>query len=129
MTVIVVATAVLLMVPLVAMQFTTEVNWTVMDFVIAGIILFGTGLTYELVTRKSGNTVYKIAAGIAVGTGLILIWTNLAVGLIKSDNTIVNLLFLGVLVVALIGAFIARLKPQGMVGFYSRLRLLRCWFR
>lgn len=112
--IIAIVTVVLLMVPMVAMQFTAEVNWSWSDFVTAGILLFGTGLTYELVARKAVNTTYRFAAGIAVATALLLIWTNLAVGLIKSENSPANLLFLGVLAVGFIGAVIARLNPIGM---------------
>ena len=34
------------------MQFTNEVNWTLFDFVVAGILLLGTGLIFNLVVRK-----------------------------------------------------------------------------
>ena len=50
-----VVVALILLIPLVAMQFTSEVNWTLSDFVFAGVLLFGTGLTYELVARKAGG--------------------------------------------------------------------------
>lgn len=49
------------------MQFTDEVVWDVFDFAVAGILLFGAGLTYELVARKAGNIVYRVAVGVAVG--------------------------------------------------------------
>ena len=42
----------LLLIPLVAMQFTSEVNWTLSDFVVGGMLLFGTGIICELVIRK-----------------------------------------------------------------------------
>lgn len=67
-------TGFLLLIPLVAMQFTDEVAWTLSDFVVAGILLFGTGLTYKLVTRKSDETVYRVAVGLALATGFFLIW-------------------------------------------------------
>jgi hypothetical protein len=34
------------------MQFTNEVNWTLFDFVVAGVLLLGTGFICELVIRK-----------------------------------------------------------------------------
>ena len=49
---IVFAVAFLLLIPLTAMQFTDEVNWTLLDFVTAGVLLLGTGLLCELVMRK-----------------------------------------------------------------------------
>ncbi|NIT60191.1 MAG: hypothetical protein GWN00_29495 [Aliifodinibius sp.] len=104
----------LLMIPLIAMQFSNEVVWTLSDFVIAGTLLFGTGLSYTLITRKSGQTIYRIAIGVALFTGLLLIWVNLAVGLIGSENNPVNLLYFGVIILGIIGSLIARFRSRGM---------------
>jgi len=108
------ATACLLLIPLVAMQFSAEVVWTVSDFVIAGGLLFGAGLAYLLVARLGSNASYRLAVGVAVMAGLLLIWGNLAVGFIGSEDNPANLLYGGVLAVALIGAIVARFRPQGM---------------
>jgi hypothetical protein len=108
------ATVGLLLIPLVAMQFSSEVVWTLSDFVIGGILLFGTGLTYILVARMGSNASYRLAVGVAVMAGLLLIWGNLAVGFIGSEDNPANLLYGGVLAVAVIGAIAARLRPQGM---------------
>jgi hypothetical protein len=96
------------------MQVNNEVNWSVSDFVIAGILLLSTGLSYELITRKTSITSYKVAAGMAVGTALILVWINLAVGLIGSEENPVNLLYIGVLAVGIVGYLIARFRSHGM---------------
>jgi hypothetical protein len=111
---IAVGTALLLLVPLVAMQFNTGMNWSVFDFVVAGVLLFGSGLTYELVSRKMGSIPYRLAVGLAVLTALFLVWVNLAVGIIGSERNPANLMYLGVLATGLIGAIVARLQPQGM---------------
>jgi hypothetical protein len=108
------ATAGLLLVPLVAMQFTKEVTWTLDDFIAAGILLFGSGLTYTLVARLGGSGTYRAAVGVAVGAGLLLIWGNLAVGFIGSEDNPANLLYGAVLAVGLIGAIAARFRPLGM---------------
>lgn len=109
-------TAFLLLVPFVAMQYTEEVVWTAMDFVLAGMLLFGAGITFELlVASRRGDRAYRIAAASAVGTGLFLVWANLAVGLIGSENNPVNLMYLPVLAVAGIGGLFARFRPTGMV--------------
>lgn len=108
------ATAILLLVPLVAMRITDAVNWTVADFAFAGVLLFGTGLTYELVARKTVNAVYRIAVGIALGATLFLIWANAAVGLIGSEDNPANLMYGGVLAVEIIGVTLARFRPEGM---------------
>lgn len=107
-------TALILTVPLVAMQFTNEVNWGVFDFIVAGILIFSTGLAYELIVRKGGSTAYRVAAGITIGTTFLLIWANLAVGLIGSGPNPANLMYISVPVVGIIGAFVGNFQPLGM---------------
>ena len=76
-----VTAAILLLIPLIAMQFTDEVNWTVFDFVMASILLLGTGLTGELVIRKGDNTMRRIAICLALLAALLIIWAELSVGI------------------------------------------------
>lgn len=75
------ATAFILLLPLVAMQFTDEVVWSITDFIVAGTLLFGTGLTYELLARRTRNIKYRAAIGAALAVALLLIWVELAVGI------------------------------------------------
>jgi hypothetical protein len=96
------------------MQFTDEVVWSPTDFIVAGTLLFGTILTYEGVARRMDSILYRAAVGIAVVTALLLVWINLAVGIIGSEDDPANLMYIGVLAVGLIGALIARFRPQGM---------------
>lgn len=63
------------------MQFTDEVNWTAMDFIIAGSLLVVSGLISEIVMRKIKNTNYKVGLIIAILIIVILIWIELAVGI------------------------------------------------
>jgi hypothetical protein len=55
-------TLLVLLVPLVAMQVTDGVAWTVADFVLAGVLLAGTGVLYELVLRRPRSLVYRAIA-------------------------------------------------------------------
>ncbi|MEZ4622627.1 MAG: hypothetical protein R2867_45000 [Caldilineaceae bacterium] len=103
----------LLLVPLVAMQFSAGWNWDLFDFGFAFVLLFGTGLTYELVASKMAHRAYKRAVGVAGGAVLLLVWLNGAVGLIGDDEAI-NVLYLGVLGVGLLGALSTRFAPRGM---------------
>ena len=84
------------------------------DFVVAGALLFGTGLAYELVARKAGSIAYRAAVGVALAAALLLVWMNLAVGIIGSEDNPANLMYIGVLAVVIIGALIAHFRPQGM---------------
>ena len=81
---ILLVTASILMVPLVAMQFTNEVAWDGFDFVVAGVLLAGTGLMYEVVTRNVSNSRYRNIAVIALVLALVLVWMELAVGIFGS---------------------------------------------
>jgi hypothetical protein len=81
---ILLVTALILFVPLVAMQFTDEVVWNWFDFAAAGTLLIGTGLMIELVGRKIEYVPYRITVSAALVVGLLLIWAQLAVGLIGS---------------------------------------------
>jgi hypothetical protein len=104
----------LLLLPLAAMQFTHEVDWTLSDFVVMGAMLAIACGTYELGAWISGNTVYRAAFGIAVLASFLLMWVNLAVGVIGSENNPANLMYAGVLAVGAIGALVARFQPGGM---------------
>ncbi|MES2590809.1 MAG: hypothetical protein V4608_02905 [Bacteroidota bacterium] len=78
---IVLSVALLLFIPLIAMQFTDEVSWTLSDFVVAGVLLIGTGLLCEIVMRKVSKTRYRIGICLVLMLALFLIWAELAVGI------------------------------------------------
>jgi hypothetical protein len=115
--------ALLLLLPLFAMQFTDEVDWTVFDFLFMGVLLGGVGIALELAVRKTRNAVYRTAAGVALAATILLIWINGAVGIIGSEQEDANLLYGGVLAVALIGAIMARFRPAGMAPAMSSTAL------
>ncbi len=76
-------TALLLLVPLVAMQFTNEVAWGVGDFVAAAALLFGSGMAYALAARRARNTWHRVAVGALTLAVLAVVWAELAVGVIS----------------------------------------------
>lgn len=80
--VIILLTAVIiLLLPLIAMQFTEEVNWSLSDFMVAGALLIGTGLLCELAMRKIKKISWRIAVCVFFLAVLFLIWAELAVGI------------------------------------------------
>ncbi len=79
---IMVTVTLLLLIPIIAMQFTNEVNWNLIDFIVAGALLFGNGLMCELVMRKINKIKYRIAICVALLAVLLLIWAELAVGIL-----------------------------------------------
>ena len=108
------AVALVVLVPLVAMQFTDEVKWTVSDFVFAACLVGGVGLAYELAARRTGDGVYRAAVGVALAGAFVLIWANGAVGIIGSEDNPANLMYGGVLAVGVAGVLVARFEPSGM---------------
>ena len=108
------AAAFVLVLPLVAMQVTDQVAWTPADFAFAGVLVVGTGLAYELAARRAEATAYRLAAGVALAAGFLLLWVNGAVGIIGAAGDGANLMYAGVLAVGVVGAVVARFRPRGM---------------
>ncbi len=73
----------LLLIPLIAMQFTSEVDWTLGDFLVMGVLLTGTGLMCELVLRNVKKIEHRLLLIAAILFGFFLIWAELAVGLLS----------------------------------------------
>jgi hypothetical protein len=106
--------AALIVTPAVAMQFTSEVKWTALDFVFAAVMIGGTGLLIELAVRTSHNLAYRAGAALALLTAFLLVWINAAVGIIGNEDNPANLVFLGIVGVAAVGTLLARARPNGM---------------
>ena len=79
---IVVLVALLLLIPVIGMRVDDGFKWSWFDFVVAGVLLLGTGLTLELVLRKVRKLEYRLALCAAIMLALFIIWAELAVGLI-----------------------------------------------
>lgn len=72
--------AILLTIPLIAMQFTNEVDWDISDFIIMGILLTGTGLLCELVLRNAKSLTHRLMICGVILFLFFLVWAELAVG-------------------------------------------------
>lgn len=107
--------ATLLLLPLIAMQFTAEVDWTVADFILFGAMLGTAGGVFELAAKMTPSKAYRAATGVALAAAFILVWINGAVGIIGNEENPANRMYYGVLAVGIIGAIIARRQPKGMV--------------
>jgi CDP-diglyceride synthetase len=105
--------ALLLLLPLVAMQFTHEVNWTAFDFMFAAVMIGAVGIAFELTVRATRNNAYRGALAIALAAAFLLIWINGAVGIIGDEDNPLNLLYIGVIAIAFGGMAIARFRAKG----------------
>ena len=106
--------AALLLLPAVAMRFTAGVDWGAEDFVVFGAMLAAACGALELLLRRPADPWYFAAFVLAVATAFVLLWANLAVGVIGAEDHPANALYLGVFAVGAIGALLARLRPRGM---------------
>ena len=78
---IVLITIILLLLPLIAMQFTNEVDWDIMDFLLGGFLLFCLGISLDTIIRKFSKPTYQIGLAIILLILLLLVWAVLAVGI------------------------------------------------
>jgi len=71
----------ILLMPLIGMQFSNEVHWTLSDFIVAAVLLVGSGLLCEFILRQVKTRKHRILLLISVIVLLLVIWIELAVGL------------------------------------------------
>jgi len=105
-------TALVLLIPLLGNQFVDGWNWEPRAFVLAGTLLFATGLTYQLVTRNVDTIAYRAAVGIALVAAFVLVWMNFVQA--ADDINPAAMMYLAVPLVGIIGAAMARFQPGGM---------------
>ena len=81
---IILITGTLLLIPLIAMQFTSEIVWTPMDFVVAGVLLLCAGFTLVYLWKKLAQSNYRLYIIVGLILLFLLLWTELAVGIFGS---------------------------------------------
>jgi hypothetical protein len=110
-----VITALILGIPLLRSLFAGGWGWDIRAFLLVGAVgtlLFGIGLTFQMVIRRLGTPAYRAAVGVALGATFLLVWGNFVQG---ADD--VNPAAFGYFVtpmVGIIGAAMARFQPNGM---------------
>ena len=70
----------LLLVPFVGMQLSTEVNWTLSDFIIGGIVLFAFGIIVAYALQNIKRRLIRLLVVGIILFILLLLWAELAVG-------------------------------------------------
>ncbi|HOS49025.1 MAG TPA: hypothetical protein PLG57_10335 [Bacteroidia bacterium] len=71
----------ILLVPFIAMQFTSEVQWTFFDFVVAFVLLLSVGFSCEWILRKVQSNRQRLLFCFLLVFVFGLIWAELAIGI------------------------------------------------
>ncbi|MEQ9187159.1 MAG: hypothetical protein RLP15_05440 [Cryomorphaceae bacterium] len=74
----------ILLIPLIAMQFSREVDWSIFDFIVAAALLLGAGFGLDFVLRRVKATGQRLMYSLAILVVLLLVWAELAVGVFGS---------------------------------------------
>ncbi|RDC60321.1 hypothetical protein HME9302_01523 [Alteripontixanthobacter maritimus] len=74
--------ATLLLLPAIAMQFTAEVAWGSEDFLVMGAMLMGLCAALDLASRLDSGRLFKVGIGVLALAVFLLVWAQLAVGLV-----------------------------------------------
>ncbi len=98
----------------VAAKLLADIPWTTFDFVAWGVMLLVAAGVCEVGLRLSGALAYRAGVVVAAGTSFLIVWSNLAVGIIGDENNPLNQIFFGVIAVGIVGAFLARFRAKGM---------------
>mgnify|MGYP007051660235 CR=1 FL=1 len=106
----------LLAAPAVAMRMGADVDWTAVDFIAAAVLLAVPLTVFELALRASGSLAYRAGVVVALGTAFLITWSNLAVGILGNEDEPINLIFFGVIPVAVVGACLARFRAKGLAS-------------
>ena len=102
------------LIPLTAKLLAEGMLWTTFDFIVWGAMLLVAAGACEVGLRLSGSLAYRAGVVVAAGTSFLIVWSNLAVGIIGDENNPLNQIFFGVIAIAVVGAFLARFRARGM---------------
>ena len=81
---------IVLLVPFTIMQFSEGFNWKVGDFIMTGVLLTTLGVVIEFTFRKVKKLKYRIGIIVAFLAFILMIWLELAVGLIENIVSLIS---------------------------------------
>lgn len=109
------AATVLLALPAITMQFSDTVAWGPEDFAIFAVLLGIVCLTVELAARTSNHFSYLAGVSLAAVGGLMLVFINLAVGVIGEPDNLRNLAFFAIPLLGFLGALVGHFRPMSLI--------------
>src|SRR3954470_24074516 len=102
------AVPILLLVPLVMMQIIHDWHWGPGAFVLAGLVIGGPVLLYEVAAGKSTSPAYGIGAAVALATSFLTVWTTI----VRDDGT--GIAYFLLIMAAAVGGFSAWFRAAGL---------------
>ena len=109
-----IAASALFLAPAVAMLLTQEVAWGPGDFALFGGMLLAVCGAYEFAVRFSAHRSYHLGVALTAVGMFLLVFVNLAVGIIGGEDNPANLAFFAIPLVGLIGAALTRARALGL---------------
>lgn len=111
---VVLVPSILLLLPITGSLTVEGWNWSWHDFLMAWVVFAIATLFYRfLATRPVASFAYRLGAGLAVLTGFVITWVNLAVQIIGEDNP-GNGLYLLTILGGFVGVGLSRFRPAGL---------------
>ena len=104
----------LFLLPLIAMQFTAEVNWTGSDFVFAALLLGFLGGAVEFAVYGARSVPARLGLAIAALAAFLTLWSNAAVGIIGAEDESLNIGFPLMVAGGLVAGLATRFRPRAM---------------
>jgi len=74
----------LLVIPMIGMLVSDEVNWSLFDFILMGVLLLAVSFGIKFMLQITKNTKYRILLISIIVLLFLLIWAELAVGIFGS---------------------------------------------
>ena len=74
----------LLLIPMATMLISDEINWSIFDFLVMGVLLFSFGVSINIVLKKTKSSKIRITFFTILILIFSLIWIELAVGIFES---------------------------------------------
>lgn len=75
--------ATMLLLPVMAMRFTTAVKWDATDFLAAAILLAALGAAVELIVHFAAKAVTRTISIVGAFACALLVWADAAVGILE----------------------------------------------
>lgn len=113
------AAVALLLLPLAMMQISDEWHWTFASFLLAGLLIGGVGLLYDLVERASDSRAYRAGAAVALVTPVLILWTSI----VRDDADGIGSIML--VLAAAAASFTAWLRPAAMARAMSGMAVMQ----